>query len=160
MSWPEFICKFSCVNVFSVKFLVCRKMFSFHSILFSVSYSTDCDKMDQIVLKHCDYNLYFSFSFYHMCNWVGSRSSHQRCLVTTLLKRNSGKGIFLWILRNFLEHIFYRTLLGDWGSLCRSSVSSISNTISIGFFPVKRLFIFLIKIVLFLQSLSSFTLKA
>ena len=160
MSWPEFICKFSCVNVFSVKFLVRRKMFSFHSILFSVSYSTDCDKMDQIVLKHCDYNLYFSFSFYHMCNWVGSRSSHQRCLVTTLLKRNSGKGIFLWILRNFLEHIFYRTLLETEALYVVVLFRQFLTQFLSGFCPVKRLFIFLIKIVLFLQSLSSFTLKA
>ena len=31
----------------------------------------------------------------------------------TLLKRDSGKGIFLWILRNFLEHLFRRALPGD-----------------------------------------------
>ena len=28
-------------------------------------------------------------------------------------KRDSGRGVFVWILRNFLEHLFYRTLLGD-----------------------------------------------
>ena len=26
-----------------------------------------------------------------------------------LSKRDSGTGIFLWLLRNFLEHLFYRT---------------------------------------------------
>ena len=42
------------------------------------------------------------------------RSSHQRCLrPATLLKQDSGTGLFLWVLRNFLEHFFYRTLLDD-----------------------------------------------
>ena len=30
------------------------------------------------------------------------------------LKRDSGTGLFLWILQNFKEHIFYRTPLGDY----------------------------------------------
>ena len=29
----------------------------------------------------------------------------------TLLKKDFGIGVFLWILRNFLEHLFYRTPL-------------------------------------------------
>ena len=28
-------------------------------------------------------------------------------------KRDSGTGVFLWILQNFQEHLFYRTPLGD-----------------------------------------------
>ena len=28
-------------------------------------------------------------------------------------KRDSGTGVFLWILRNFKKHLFYRTLLDD-----------------------------------------------
>ena len=31
-----------------------------------------------------------------------------------LLKRDLGTGIFLWILRNFLEYLFYRTPFGDY----------------------------------------------
>ena len=31
----------------------------------------------------------------------------------TLLKRDSGTVVFLWILRNFQEHLLYRTLLDD-----------------------------------------------
>ena len=31
----------------------------------------------------------------------------------TLLKRDSGTDVFLWILRNFQEHLFYITPLGD-----------------------------------------------
>ena len=34
-------------------------------------------------------------------------------LPATLLKKNSGAGIFLWILWNFSEHLFYRTPLND-----------------------------------------------
>ena len=36
-----------------------------------------------------------------------------------LLKRNSGTGIFLWILRNFWEKLFYGKPLGD--CFCRSN---------------------------------------
>ena len=31
----------------------------------------------------------------------------------TLLKRDSGTGVFLWILWHFYEHLFYRTPPGD-----------------------------------------------
>ena len=31
----------------------------------------------------------------------------------TLLKKNSGTSVFLWILLNFLEHLFHRTPPGD-----------------------------------------------
>ena len=31
----------------------------------------------------------------------------------TFLKRDPGTGVFLWILRNFLEHLFHRTPLDD-----------------------------------------------
>ena len=31
----------------------------------------------------------------------------------TLLKKDSGTGVFLWILQNFQEHLFYRTPPGD-----------------------------------------------
>ena len=61
------------------------------------------------------------------------RSSHQRCSVRKGVLRNfanftgkhlcqslyfnkireSGTGVFLWILRNFWQHLFYRTSLGD-----------------------------------------------
>ena len=33
-------------------------------------------------------------------------------------KRDSGTGVFLWILRNFKEHLLYRTPLGDCFCLC------------------------------------------
>ena len=35
----------------------------------------------------------------------------KRCCLrpATLLKKDSGAGVFLWILRNFWEHFFYRT---------------------------------------------------
>ena len=32
---------------------------------------------------------------------------------TTLLKKDTGTGVFLWILRNFKEHLFYKTPPGD-----------------------------------------------
>ena len=32
----------------------------------------------------------------------------------TLLKKDSSTGVFLWILRNFEEHLFYRTPPGDY----------------------------------------------
>ena len=35
------------------------------------------------------------------------------CTVVSILKRDSGTGVFLWILRNFWEHLFYRTPLDD-----------------------------------------------
>ena len=35
------------------------------------------------------------------------------CRPAALLKRGSDKGVFMKILRNFLEHLFYRKLLGD-----------------------------------------------
>ena len=84
------------------------------------------------------YHRSFTFSVY----W-DDRSSHQRCSIkkgilrnftkctgkhlsqslsfnkvaglrsTTLLKKNSGTGIFLWILWNFWEHLLYRTPLDD-----------------------------------------------
>ena len=31
----------------------------------------------------------------------------------TLLKRDSGTGVFLWILQNFYKHFFHRTPLDD-----------------------------------------------
>ena len=37
--------------------------------------------------------------------------------LATFLKRGSGIGVFLWFLRNFLEHPFYRTPLDDCCSL-------------------------------------------
>ena len=36
----------------------------------------------------------------------------------TLLKRDSGTGVFLWILGNFSEHLFYRTPLCDCFWIC------------------------------------------
>ena len=39
---------------------------------------------------------------------------------TTLLKRDSNTGVFLWILRNFQEHLFYKTSANDffWMESC------------------------------------------
>ena len=34
-------------------------------------------------------------------------------LIKKLIKSNSGTGVFLWILRNFKEHLFYRTPTDD-----------------------------------------------
>ena len=65
---------------------------------------------------------------------VTFRSSHRRCsenvflgisqnlqentcarvsFLIKLWKKDSGKGVFLWILQNFQEHFFHRTPLGD-----------------------------------------------
>ena len=43
-----------------------------------------------------------------------NRSSHQRCSIRKGVLRNFAKfTVFLWILWNFLEHLFYRTPLCD-----------------------------------------------
>ena len=34
---------------------------------------------------------------------------HKKPQYTALLRKDSGTGVFLWILRNFKEHFFYRT---------------------------------------------------
>ena len=44
-------------------------------------------------------------------NHILDRSSHRG--PATLLKRDSGTGVFPWILRNFQYHLFYRTPPGD-----------------------------------------------
>ena len=38
-----------------------------------------------------------------------SQHSQESCRPATLLKRDSNTGFFLWILRNFQEHLFWRT---------------------------------------------------
>ena len=38
-----------------------------------------------------------------------SQYSQESCRPATLLKRDSNTGFFLWILRNFQEHLFWRT---------------------------------------------------
>ena len=40
---------------------------------------------------------------------------------TTLLKKDSGTGVFMWILQIFLEHLFYRTRLDD----CKNVISFV-----------------------------------
>ena len=84
-----------------------------------------------------------------------SRSSHRRCFVrkvvlrnfakftgkhlrqslffnkvaglwpTTLFKKDSGTDVFLWILQNFKEHVFYITPLGDCFSVSQETVLNI-----------------------------------
>ena len=46
----------------------------------------------------------------------------------TLLKKISNASVFLWILRNFQEHSFYRTPLGDcfWLELCSGILPSFA----------------------------------
>ena len=39
----------------------------------------------------------------------------------TLLKKESGTGVSLWIVQNFLEHLFYRTTLDDCFSILQQS---------------------------------------
>ena len=73
---------------------------------------------------------HFSFQNSKLCNRMVSsinRSSHQRCSIRKGILRNFAKftgkhlyqslffgtKVFLWIFRNFLEHLFYRTRLGD-----------------------------------------------
>ena len=77
-----------------------------------------------LTMKH------FSFQNSKLCNRMVSsinRSSHQRCSIRKGILRNFAKftgkrlyqslffgtKVFLWIFRNFLEHLFYRTPLGD-----------------------------------------------
>ena len=73
---------------------------------------------------------HFSFQNLKLCNRMVSsinRSSHQRCSIRKGILWNFAKftrkqlyqslffgtKVFLWIFRNFLEHLFYRTTLGD-----------------------------------------------
>ena len=73
--------------------------------------------------------------FFVFCISSNNRSSHRRCSVKNGVLRNfarftgkhlcqvsfliklqaesCGTGVFLWILRNFLEHLFYRTPRDD-----------------------------------------------
>ena len=43
--------------------------------------------------------------------FTGKHLCQRLFFLTTLLKKVSGKGVFLWILRNFYKHLFYRTPL-------------------------------------------------
>ena len=73
-----------------------------------------------------------------------SRSSHRRCFVRKVVLRNfakftgkhlrqslffnkkdSGTDVFLWILQNFKEHVFYITPLGDCFSVSQETVLNI-----------------------------------
>ena len=52
-------------------------------------------------------------------------------------KRDSSAGVFLWLLRNFLEHLFYRTPLYDcfcalWHLATGNSYHNVSETFAIG----------------------------
>ena len=40
------------------------------------------------------------------------------CEPAALLKRDSNRGLFLWILRNFWEHLFWNTSGSDYFSFC------------------------------------------
>ena len=59
---------------------------------------------------------YFNFVSLKWQARIG-RSSHRRCSInpsksaTLFLKKDSGTGVFLLILQNFWEHLFYRTPL-------------------------------------------------
>ena len=46
-------------------------------------------------------------------NFTKFTGKHLSQRPAALLKRHSGTGVFLWILRNFLDHLFYRTPLDD-----------------------------------------------
>ena len=73
----------------------------------------------------------------HYENHGGFRSSHPRCSVKKdvlfchlqlYLKRDSGTGVFLWILRHFQEHWFNRAPLDDCFSTFSMYVfSSVTN---------------------------------
>ena len=56
----------------------------------------------QIFFKISTFKEFAKFTGKHLC---------QSLRPTTLLKKDSGAGIFLWILRNFKEHFFYTTPL-------------------------------------------------
>ena len=44
---------------------------------------------------------------------ISQNSQENTFARSSFLKRNSGTGVFLWILRNFYEHLFYKKPLGD-----------------------------------------------
>ena len=55
-----------------------------------------------------------------------------RVRLATLIRKDSGKGVFLWIFRNYEGHLFYKTLQGDcfvvWKNphVCWSKISFFS----------------------------------
>ena len=61
--------------------------------------------------KRCSYKLH-KFTGKHLCqNLFFNKFAGLRA--ATLLKKNSRRCIFLWILRNFEEHLTFRTPLDD-----------------------------------------------
>ena len=62
----------------------------------------------EVVCIKSVFKSFAKFTWKHLCqsflfNKIASSGT------ITLLKRNSGPGVFLWILRNFSKHIFYKT---------------------------------------------------
>ena len=65
-------------------------------------------------------------------------------------KRGSGKGVFLWIFRNFLEHLFLQNISG--GSFCDLLNPSLSKFV---FNEYSGFFHFVCSFVRFIQSIYS-----
>ena len=86
--------------------LLCFCTTSFSEIYFLLCFSTKWTLVS-CSLSHSDRWMYYT------------KSSHRRCSVrkslrpATLLKKRSDTGVFLWILGNFLEHLFDRAPPGD-----------------------------------------------
>ena len=55
---------------------------------------------------------------------------------TTLLKRDSNTGVFLWILRNFLKHLFWRTSVNYCFLFCLIESFRSSNFLTCHFLSV------------------------
>ena len=99
----DFVQQFFCVQL-----KLCLCLIYFHSYFFATSMakmSSDIN-FSNVLLKDTSYRKKYIMKYWKTKHlpWDGS---------VTLLKIDSSTGDFLWILRDFQEHLFYRKTPGD-----------------------------------------------
>ena len=65
-----------------------------------------------VLCKKCVIRNFAKFTGKHLCHSLPFNTVAGR--PPTLLKKDSDAGVFLWILQNFLEHLFLQNISGGW----------------------------------------------
>ena len=95
-------------------------------IFFTVIFSKFCKKLrsshQRCYIKKDLFKIFVIFTGKHLC-WSLFWIKSQDWIPTTLLKRDSNAGVFLWILQNFSEHLFSKTSAND--CFCKLQISDI-----------------------------------
>ena len=79
----------------------------------TVSVTTFRSSHRRCSVRNCVLRNFVKFTGKRLCQSLSFNKLQASLRLAILLKKDSGTGIFQWILRNFKQHLFYRTSPGD-----------------------------------------------